>query len=171
MKTSCIVIVGKPGAGKSSIGSELAKLLGGAYISLGGFMREVMHIPDPHIGVDKNVVYEKLHDHLTEGLLVLDCHPYPAEDLEALQTFISRPTLELRAVVHVQADDEVALNRLKKRLRPGQTCEERLQYFNDNQRFIDMLLAHPRAIHVENNIDFDDMHTFRHIAEEIARRL
>ncbi len=175
MKTSCIVIVGKPGAGKSSIGSELARRIGGAYISLGAFMREMMHIPDPHIGVDKNFVYEVLQKYLTEkkvfGTLVLDCHPYPKDDLEALQAFMRKPSLDLRAVIHVTADDKVALNRLKKRLRPGQTCEERLKYFNDNRHFIDELLQHKLSIHIENNVDFGDASAFGDIAEEISRKL
>lgn len=175
MKTSCIVIVGKPGAGKSSIGSELAKLIGGTYLSLGGFMRDVLQIPDPHIGVDKNVVYEELQKYLAEqkvsDTLVLDCHPYPEDDLNALQAFVRKPSLALWAVVHVQADDAVALNRLGKRARPGQAIEDRLKYFNDNQHFIEELMKYPLAIEVENNVDSSDIHTFKNIAEEISRQI
>lgn len=177
MKTSCIVIVGKPGAGKSSIGSELAKCIGGAYISLGGFMREVMRIPDPHIGIDKNVVYDKLQKYLAEkevsGTIVLDCHPYPEDDLDALLSFVGKPTLKLRAVIHIEADDAVALKRLQRRPRPGQANEERLKYFNDNAAFIDALLTHPLSMRIKNNMDFDDneMDSFKKIAEDISRRL
>lgn len=175
MKTSCIVIVGKPGAGKSSIGSELANRMGAVYLSLGAFMRDVLHIPDPHIGVDKNLVYEELQKYLVEqntsDTLVLDCHPYPEDDLKALQTFIRQPSLALWAVVHVKADDTVALNRLKKRVRPGQAVEDRLKYFNDNQHFIDELMEYPLAIEVENNVDSDDVCTFKNIAEEVSRQL
>lgn len=175
MKTSCIVIIGKPGAGKSSIGSELAKLMGGTYLSLGGFMRDVLQIPDPHIGIDKNLVYGELQKYLAEqkasDTLVLDCHPYPEDDLKALQAFVRQPSLVLWAIVHVQADDAVALNRLKKRVRPGQAIEDRLKYFNDNQHFIDVLMEYPLAIEVENNVDSDDVSTLKNIAEEISRRL
>lgn len=175
MEMSCVVIVGKPGAGKSSIGGGLARCVGGAYLSLGGFMREVMHIPDPHIGVDKNIVYDRLLRHLASGgvsgTLVLDCHPYPEGDLEALFTFMRKPSVRLRAVIHVEADDEVVLRRLERRPRPGQTNEERLKYFNDNATFIDALLKHPCSIRVENNEDFDDMGALLNIVEDISRRL
>lgn len=175
METSVIVIVGKPGAGKSSIGSELAKLLKGTYMSLGTFMRGKLGIPDPHIGFDKRVVYDQLFEHLTsgemEGSLVLDCHPYPEGDLEALLGFVGKPTLTLRAVICVDADDAVALMRLAKRPRPGQTDEERLKYFNDHQHLIAQLMDRPNAIHVENNVEFDDPAVLGIIAEEIVRRL
>ena len=175
MKTSCIVIIGKPGAGKSSIGSELAKLLGGTYLSLGGFMRETMKIPDPHIGVDKTIVYDRLSRHLESGgvsdTLILDCHPYPEDDLHALLAFVKKPSLELRTVIHIEADDAVALKRLQRRPRPGQTNEERLKYFNDNKQFIEVLLTHPRSMQIENNVDSGDTDTFRKIAEQISQRL
>lgn len=175
MKTSCIVIVGKPGAGKSSIGSELARLLGGTYISLGGFMREKMHMPDPHIGVDKNLVYDRLAGDLenseVSSTLVLDCHPYPEMDLEALLSFIKRPSLRLRAVIHVEADDSVALKRLERRPRPGQTNEERLAYFNDHLHIIARLMGRPNTIRVQNNIEFENSEDLVELAEKIVRRL
>ena len=175
METSCIVIVGKPGAGKSSIGSELAKLLGGTYLSLGTFMRGTMKIPDPHIGFDKSVVYARLLEHLTSdgisGTLILDCHPYPEGDLEALLAFVSKPSLELRAVIHVEADDAVALKRLQRRPRPGQTNTKRLTYFNDHLHLIAQLMERSNAIRISNNVEFDDPSVFGNIAEEISRRL
>lgn len=176
METSVIVVVGKPGAGKSSIGSELAKLLKGTYMSLGTFMRGTLGIPDPHIGFDKRVVYDRLFEHLTGsregmGTLVLDCHPYPESDLEALLSFVGKPSLTLRAVIYVEADDAVALMRLAKRPRPGQTDEERLKYFNDHQHMIAQLMDRPNAIRVENNVEFDDPGVLGVIAEEIVRRM
>ena len=170
---SCIVIVGKPGAGKSSIGMLLAKLLGGTYMSLGGFMRETLGIPDPHIGVDKNRIYNLLHEHLVNsgvsGALVLDCHPYPEDDLEALHTFVRKPAIKLRTVIHVVADDSVALKRLERRPRPGQTDEERLKYFNDHLPFIDRLLKHPSAMRIENNAE--NTHAIESIARDVVSRL
>ena len=88
-KIKCIVIVGKPGAGKSTIAGLLSKHLPADYTSLGTFMRDVIGTPDPHIGVDKNPVYDRLHDHVIQqaknSYLILDCHPYPEEDLLALE--------------------------------------------------------------------------------------
>lgn len=175
METSVIIIVGKPGAGKSSIGSELAKLLKGTYMSLGTFMRGTLGIPDPHIGFDKQVVYDQLFKHLTsgemQGTLVLDCHPYPEEDLEALLGFLGKPSLTLRAVIYVEADDAIALTRLERRPRPGQTNAERLKYFSDHQHLIVQLMNWPNAIRVQNNVEFDDTSALGVIAEDISRRL
>lgn len=175
MGTSVIIIIGKPGAGKSSIGNELAKLLKGTYISLGTFMRETLGIPDPHIGFDKRTVYNQLFDHLTnserQGTLVLDCHPYPESDLKALLDFVEKPSLILRAVICVEADDSVALMRLERRPRPGQTDTERLKYFNDHQHLIAQLMDRANAIRVQNNVEFDDPSVLGIIAENILRRL
>lgn len=172
---SCIIIVGKPGAGKSSIGSELSKLLGGTYMSLGSFMREKLTIPDPHIGVDKNPVYDALHLHCVEqsnsSTLILDCHPYPEEDYEALKAFIERPSVTLWSVIHVDAHDHIALERLKRRPRPGQTYEDRLAYYNNHAHLIERLLEHPTSIRIENNVDFEDVRTLERIAQEIATQL
>ena len=174
-KISCIVVVGKPGAGKSSIGSTLANLLGGRYMSLGSFMRETLSIPDPHIGVDKHFVYRELHKHVSESdvpdTLVLDCHPYPEDDFAALQSFINQPSLHLWTVIHVDATDEVALERLERRPRPGQTYAERLKYYNDHKHLIDELMEHPRAVRVENNVDFEDMDAITNIAKTIFDNL
>jgi adenylate kinase family enzyme len=171
----CIVIVGKPGAGKSSIGSALAKLLSGHYISLGGFMRETLHLPDPHIGIDKNPVYRALLSHYAEldasKTLVFDCHPYPESDFQALQSFLEDPALRLQSVVHVEAQDSVALDRLKRRPRPGQSYADRLKYYNDHQHLITKLLEHPTAIQIENNIDFENSVAIENIAREIITRL
>lgn len=156
-KTKCIIIVGKPGAGKSTIASLLSEHLPADYTSLGSFMREVIGIPDPHIGVDKNPVYEALHSHLLENAsnehLILDCHPYPEEDLLALEAFLSKSNIELSAILQVVADDAVALTRLQKRPRPGQKYEDRLTYFNDNKVFIDRLAQGRDSLIVENNND------------------
>ncbi len=172
---SCIIIVGKPGAGKSSIGSMLAKRLDSDYMSLGSFMRETLGIPDPHIGIDKNMVYEKLHNHFLEkgisGSIILDCHPYPEEDFSALEAFMSRPSLRLEAVIHVDAHDHIALERLERRPRPGQSYADRLKYYNDNAHYIDKLMEHPRALRVENNVDFDDIAVLEDIVNVIHGRL
>ncbi len=172
---SCIIIVGKPGAGKSSIGDELAQLLGGKYMSLGSFMREHLNIPDPHIGVDKHPVYEALHTHCIEGnemnTFILDCHPYPESDFTALQSFMRRPTLKLWSVIHVEADDDVALKRLERRPRPGQTYAERLKYFNDHSHLIELLMEHPRALRVANNVDFENSEAVKNLAHEIFVQL
>lgn len=168
-KIDCLIIVGKPGAGKSTVGSMLTSMLAGEYLSLGSFMREKLGIPDPHIGINKNRVYEALYKELLEKpdgrLLILDCHPYPEEDFEALQTFLTKPELNLKAVLQVVAEDVVALRRLEKRPRPGQRYEDRLKYFNDNQRFIERLLEGVATIRIENNLDFDDVHAL----EEVVR--
>lgn len=159
-KTSCVVIVGKPGAGKSSIGAMLAELLEGKYMSLGGFMRDTLNIPDPHIGVDKNSVYGKLYKHLVDResleTLVLDCHPYPEDDLAALQAFIGKPSLKLWAVVHVIADDAVALKRLERRPRPGQAFADRIAYYNDHMHLIESLMVSSISRVISNNTDFED---------------
>ncbi len=172
---SCIIIVGKPGAGKSSIGNELAKLLGSHYMSLGTFMRETLGIPDPHVGIDKNMVYDKLHTHFTEtkvtGSIIIDCHPYPEKDFVALESFILRPSLNLEAVIHVDAHDHIALERLARRPRPGQSYEDRLKYYNDNSHYIAKLMNHPHAIRIENNVDFEDPSTLKDIARDILNRL
>lgn len=172
---SCVIIVGKPGAGKSSIGSILAKYLEGHYMSLGSFMRDTLDIPDPHIGIDKNMVYEKLHEHFTKnevcGTIILDCHPYPQEDFAALQAFMGRPSLRLISVIHVDAHDHIALTRLERRPRPGQTYVERLKYYNDNAHFIEKLMEHEHSLHIENNVDFSDMQALEDIARDISTRL
>ncbi len=174
-EVSCIIIVGKPGAGKSSIGSELSKLLGGTYMSLGSFMRERLQIPDPHIGVDKNPVYDALHRHYindnTTRTLILDCHPYPEDDLQALQNFIQRPNLKLWSVIHVDAHDHIALTRLERRPRPGQSYADRLKYYNDHTHLIEQLLTHPKSIRIENNVDFETVDALEEIAREIFTRL
>ncbi len=170
-EVSCIIVVGKPGAGKSSIGSELSKLIGGTYMSLGSFMRDKLQIPDPHIGVDKNPIYDALHAHYidneTANTLILDCHPYPEDDLRALQNFIQRPNLKLRSVIHVDAHDEIALKRLERRPRPGQTYSERLKYYNDHAHLIERLLEHPASLRIENNIDFETPDALLEIAQNI----
>ena len=172
---SCIIIVGKPGAGKSSIGTMLAELLEAHYMSLGSFMREHLNIPDPHIGVDKGPIYEKLHTHFSEDgasqALVLDCHPYPEEDFNALRSFINRPTLKLWAVIHIDADDEIALRRLEARPRPGQAYRDRLKYYNDHKHCIEALMEHPSSIRIENNTDFEDREALREIARTILNVL
>jgi adenylate kinase family enzyme len=173
---SCIIIVGKPGAGKSTIGKLLAEHLDGSYMSLGGFMRENLGFPDPHIGIDKQSVYEALHEHMqsnnaSEGVLVLDCHPYPESDLEALQTFLKKPTVTLLSIVHVDAPDEIALRRLERRPRPGQTYEERLKYYNDHAHLIEKLLDHPSALRVHNNVDFENEEAIEVIARELYQKL
>lgn len=170
---SCIVIVGKPGAGKSTIGSLLATQLEGTYLSLGSFMRETLAIPDPHIGVDKTFVYEKLHQHLadvgTARTLVFDCHPYPESDLLALKIFLDNPAIVLTTVIQVVADDNVALGRLERRPRPGQGNADRLKYFNDYQHLINRLLEFGPAMRVVNNVDGE--RALDDIVLDIASRL
>ena len=144
-------------------------------MSLGSFMREQLGMPDPHIGIDKNLVYAALHKELlqnSEGtLLILDCHPYPEEDHEALQTFLAKPEINLRAVLQVVADDAVALSRLEKRPRPGQPYEERLKYFNDNQHFVERLSEGTTTIRIENNLDFDDVNALEEIVRTATSQL
>ncbi len=174
-KLSFIVVVGKPGAGKSSIGSALAKNLNGQYMSLGSFMRDQLGIPDPHIGIDKKIVYERLHTHFSEneirGSIILDCHPYPEDDFAALQAFIKLPSLRLVSVIHVDVHDHIALERLERRPRPGQSYGDRLKYYNDNAHFIEKLMEHPHSIRIKNNIDFDDIKALEDIARSISTRL
>lgn len=175
MDNSCIIIVGKPGAGKSSIGVLLAKLLGGTYMSLGGFMRETLGIPDPHIGVDKNDVYSLLDAHLRggtiPGVFVLDCHPYPEKDLEALQAFVNESGLQLRAVIYVLADDDVALKRLQRRPRSGQSNEDRLKYFEDHVHLIERFAGEFYTIRIENNVDFETIQPIERIARDVVSQL
>ena len=170
---ACIVIVGKPGAGKSTIGSLLAQRLEGSYLSLGSFMREVLAIPDPHIGVDKTPVYEKLHQHLNDSgtarMLVFDCHPYPESDLLALKAFFDKPQIDLAAVIEVFADDHIALERLENRPRPGQGNADRLKYFNDYQHLINRLLELGPAMRVQNSIN--DEKALERIVHDIVSRL
>jgi adenylate kinase family enzyme len=174
-RLSFIIVVGKPGAGKSSIGSVLARHLESTYISLGSFMRDTLNIPDPHIGVDKDVVYEQLHQHFSSQdgnhLIILDCHPYPEEDFDALQAFLAHPKVQLETVVHVDAHDHIALKRLERRPRPGQSYSDRLKYYNDNAHFIEKLMVHPRAIRIENNVDFNDTQTLEAFDSIIAQIL
>jgi len=171
----CIIIVGKPGAGKSSIGNELAQILKGKYMSLGSFMRETLNMPDPHIGIDKKIIYEKLYSHLIldneNETLVLDCHPYPEDDLMALQSFVQKPRLQLQSIIHIDADDTVALKRLEQRPRPGQTYTERLEYFNTHKHLIDTLMEHPASVRIENNVDFDTKDSIKNLAREILKKL
>ena len=173
-KLPIILIVGKPGAGKSTFGRMLASELSTDYYSIGGFIREVLKIPDPHISVDKNMVLDRFHEHLLlnnhQGFVLIDCHPYPQDYLRAIREFVSKPGLTLHSVIEVYASDEVALRRLDSRLRAGDPSHVRLKYYNDHRPFIDQLTQGNRSLVIDNTGERteEELHT---TAQQIITKL
>jgi adenylate kinase family enzyme len=166
-----ILIVGKPGAGKSTLGQALARALGAEYRSVGGFIREVLGIPDPHMVVDKKMVFKHLHEHLQDGgAVVLDCHPYPEDYYKSLMHFAEREPFYIRAILEVQVPDDVARTRLASRPRPGDPIDVRLKYYNDHLPYIQKLMAHPRALVVDNSESRTDT-GLSALVDDILKRL
>ncbi len=137
-RSSHLLVIGPPGAGKVTQAEILSDYLGIAHVSAGVLLREAIgagstlgHIASRFVArallVPENLVLRLVYDKVrwceagqTEAIgFLLDGVPRTLRQAETLDTImVSNP---IRAVVHVHVSDEVARARLVTRGRPDDT--------------------------------------------------
>lgn len=170
-----VILVGKPGAGKSTLGQAIAAELNTPYYSIGGFIRGTLGIPDPHISVDKRMVFDRFYEHLqSEGqrsAIFLDCHPYPEDYLQAVLSFSQRERVFLHRVLEIHVPDDVAIARLGARPRAGDPIDVRLKYYNDHRSYIDRLMEGFQSHVIDNSSERNETELRAYVQEVIKRYL
>ncbi len=170
-----VILVGKPGAGKSTFGQAIAAELNTPYYSIGGFIRGTLGLPDPHISVDKRMVFDRFYEHLQSkeqrSAILLDCHPYPEDYLQAVLSFTQKQGVFLHRVLEVHVPDDVAMARLGARPRAGDPIEVRLKYYNDHRPYIDRLMQSTQSHVVDNSNDRTEEELRGYVQEVIKQCL
>jgi adenylate kinase len=131
MKSAKIVMFGKPGAGKGTIGKALAKTIDGPHISTGDLLREQI-AGETELGQRVQTILNKGHlvddDTMNEivrvtlkdvPIYILDGYPRTQPQAEHMIHAIGHPNY----VINLQVPDEVVIERMLNRRRKGETEE------------------------------------------------
>ncbi|MBF0522744.1 MAG: nucleoside monophosphate kinase [Candidatus Omnitrophica bacterium] len=136
-----VLLVGKPGAGKTKIGMQISKKLGPNvfHLSMGEFIRSQMPHKTPLTHEQRRDIYKRLTEYLKTkphiSLFLFDNNPYGSDSYDALQDFLNQGNFELVKVINIDVTDEAALSRQESRGRidsMGVSFQNRLNYYNNN---------------------------------------
>lgn len=149
MKNGLVWLIGKPGSGKTTVGSLVASLHDDTeYYSFSSLLKEFQKEigPDGFLQETREQVYQFLSDRSTTKLVIVSGNPYTStsfSDMKRLATFFQ--------VVCFSAPDKLVLQRLNNRNREifihdGASQVDRLERFNKNiQPLIEEILSETGA--------------------------
>ena len=130
-----ILLFGKSGAGKSSVGEYMAEKINGLHISMGDFIRDYLKTNPPKENLLKNeYLFQKLAKFIKTKkkyrYFILACNPYPQDCLEELLDFIRVYSKECFCF-EIFINNQIALSRNKIE-KHGDNYQQRLLYYKNS---------------------------------------
>lgn len=136
MWKSLTILMGPPGSGKTTLGRLIESHVEDAiFISIGEYIRTVLGLKPPFIGLDREVVIAGIRKQFSVSdcnHLILDCNPYPPEMWQALERLF--PYFACIRFFTLHASPQLLLTRMSARSRVDNTDfpdEKRLKYYLD----------------------------------------
>lgn len=137
-----ILFIGVAGAGKSVQGQYLSDLMGFPWISTGELLR--MHISgekrhrmlEGELLTDEELyeVVEPVLKSALKGEVILDGFPRTEPQAEWLYDYAKKNNAPISCVIHIDADEDVVIDRLIKRGRPDDTKDAIQKRFSEYRK-------------------------------------
>ncbi len=161
LATPVVLLVGKPGSGKTHIGKMLSSKLGPTvlHLSMGEFIRNNMKLKTPLSREDRQKTYRSLAEYIKAmpftSLIIFDNNPYGNDSYDDLTEFLARPELELNEVIEIDVANKTALDRMNSRGRQDSktfSYQDRLDYYDNNiPAQLEKFSSHDLLRKVDNN--------------------
>jgi len=177
-KSPVILVMGYPGAGKSSISSLLAEELGMPHISKGDVLR-IMHEKYPEIKDIPKYAVEMISRYIEENKIdlsqgvIIDWNARYAGPIELSSDFFDNHGLYLSTVIYVDVDAKTAKERLENRGRGKDS--ERVDYRIKQHEEVDLQLVEKYdksglVIHAPNGAGVEIKDAVAYVMEQIHKK-
>jgi len=169
-----VILLGKPGAGKTTVGCMLAKRLGYDTYSLGELLREEERNSVQFKSQEMQTKYQKSFDILRTKLkncskgVILDFPRFYTNQYHEIDQFLLDNGFDIKGAILLDISDEAVIKRLYDRNREGEgsieRIERRIESYNARERFY---VNHYESKGLLHNVNAE--HPIDEVVEECVR--